>query len=332
MSCTSIRTMLPTTSPETARPPYQYSRPTGPSSYNGQSYGYSQRSAVELPRPLEPRPLLQTSLSESSGSQRQHDTFRGAPHSSLDYRSSSQVLPGLKDILTSDSRAPSQGSYSAPWPPHHSHPAQAPEPYRQTGIWHPPLSLHPSTESNHPYSNARRVDLPVLESSPVARHSANSLPVSPYTGYSDARNYAEARPDRSSQPSASYSSNGIPSPYGSASEESQYRGIGPHGHQRSGEHPLQGLSAEAQRKYLGVKDVPGEGAYHVYEGGFRIPTHVDGETVNPAWGLTKANKPRKRLALACLDCREKKIKCEPGASSCLQCEKAKRPCRKYGLR
>lgn len=33
--------------------------------------------------------------------------------------------------------------------------------------------------------------------------------------------------------------------------------------------------------------------------------------------------------MACLDCREKKIKCEPGASSCLQCEKAKRPCRKY---
>jgi len=44
--------------------------------------------------------------------------------------------------------------------------------------------------------------------------------------------------------------------------------------------------------------------------------------------LTKANKPRKRLAMACLDCREKKIKCEPGPNSCLQCEKAKRPCRK----
>ncbi|KAF2208428.1 hypothetical protein CERZMDRAFT_5357, partial [Cercospora zeae-maydis SCOH1-5] len=73
--------------------------------------------------------------------------------------------------------------------------------------------------------------------------------------------------------------------------------------------------------------LPGEGTFHLYEGGLRIPTHVDGEQVNPAWGLTKANKPRKRLAMACLDCREKKIKCEPGAASCLQCEKAKRPCR-----
>lgn len=80
---------------------------------------------------------------------------------------------------------------------------------------------------------------------------------------------------------------------------------------------------------MGIREVPGEGTYHLYEGGFRIPTHVDGETVNPAWGLTKANKPRKRLAMACLDCREKKIKCEPGTVSCLQCEKAKRPCRKY---
>ncbi|EME81759.1 uncharacterized protein MYCFIDRAFT_116092, partial [Pseudocercospora fijiensis CIRAD86] len=71
----------------------------------------------------------------------------------------------------------------------------------------------------------------------------------------------------------------------------------------------------------------GEGTFHFYEGGYRIPTQVEGEPVNPAWGLTKANKPRKRLAMACLDCREKKIKCEPGANSCLQCEKAKRPCR-----
>jgi hypothetical protein len=40
-------------------------------------------------------------------------------------------------------------------------------------------------------------------------------------------------------------------------------------------------------------------------------------------------RPRKRLAQACLDCREKKIKCEPGQSNtCVQCEKAKRPCRR----
>jgi hypothetical protein len=88
------------------------------------------------------------------------------------------------------------------------------------------------------------------------------------------------------------------------------------------------MGPESSKKYIGIREIPGEGTFHLYEGGFRIPTHVDGETVNPAWGLTKANKPRKRLAMACLDCREKKIKCEPGAVSCLQCEKAKRTCRK----
>ncbi|KAF2858570.1 hypothetical protein K470DRAFT_300778 [Piedraia hortae CBS 480.64] len=85
---------------------------------------------------------------------------------------------------------------------------------------------------------------------------------------------------------------------------------------------------ESSGKYLGVREFPGEGTFHVYESGYRMPTHIDGETVNPAWGLTKANKPRKRLALACLDCREKKIKCEPAPNGCIQCVKAKRPCRR----
>ena len=77
-----------------------------------------------------------------------------------------------------------------------------------------------------------------------------------------------------------------------------------------------------------MEDVSGEGSYHVYGGGYRIPAQVDGEQVNPALGLTKARKPRKRLNLACLHCKEKKIKCEPRVSSCSRCEKAKRPCRR----
>lgn len=81
-------------------------------------------------------------------------------------------------------------------------------------------------------------------------------------------------------------------------------------------------------RFLRTADIPGKGLCHVYDDGSHLPAYVDGELVNPFWGLTKANKPRKRLALACLDCREKKIKCEPGVPSCLQCEKAKRPCRR----
>jgi hypothetical protein len=151
--------------------------------------------------------------------------------------------------------------------------------------------------------------------------------VSPYTPYPDARDYSEVRHDRARQPStSSYATNGVPSPYAATPDDHQLRSSTSHGGASDSATTPNGT--ETQRKYLGTKDYPGEGTFHVYEGGYRIPTTVDGEQVNPAWGLTKANKPRKRLALACLDCREKKIKCEPGATSCLQCEKAKRTCRR----
>ena len=48
-------------------------------------------------------------------------------------------------------------------------------------------------------------------------------------------------------------------------------------------------AAENQQKYVGLEEVPGEGTFHVYENGYRIPAYVDGEYVNPQWGLTKAN-------------------------------------------
>ncbi|GME25949.1 hypothetical protein GTA08_BOTSDO01463 [Neofusicoccum parvum] len=67
---------------------------------------------------------------------------------------------------------------------------------------------------------------------------------------------------------------------------------------------------------IGQQEVPGEGLCYVYEDGSYCRTVIDGEPVNPSWGVTKAGKPRKRLAQACLTCREKKIKCEPGVPKC----------------
>lgn len=78
---------------------------------------------------------------------------------------------------------------------------------------------------------------------------------------------------------------------------------------------------------IGQQDVPGEGLCYVYEDGSYCRTIIDGEPVNPSWGVTKAGKPRKRLAQACLTCREKKIKCEPGIPKCSQCARARRTCR-----
>ncbi|EME43134.1 hypothetical protein DOTSEDRAFT_132686 [Dothistroma septosporum NZE10] len=184
-------------------------------------------------------------------------------------------------------------------------------------------------ESSYPASQGRRLELPVLETSPVTRHDSHVPQQSPYHGYHETPRDYDPRRERPQEPSSiSYLPNGVPSPYTAAgADEQQYRS--PAGSlDRSRNHPFPPNAPESSKKYIGVREVPGEGQFHLYEGGYRIPTSVDGENVNPAWGLTKANKPRKRLAMACLDCREKKIKCEPGASSCLQCEKAKRPCRK----
>ncbi|OCL09486.1 hypothetical protein AOQ84DRAFT_431293 [Glonium stellatum] len=78
---------------------------------------------------------------------------------------------------------------------------------------------------------------------------------------------------------------------------------------------------------VGQRDISGEGLCYVYEDGSFCRVVIDGEPVNPSWGITKAGKPRKRLAQACLTCREKKIKCEPAIPKCHQCTKSQRVCR-----
>ena len=73
--------------------------------------------------------------------------------------------------------------------------------------------------------------------------------------------------------------------------------------------------------------IPGEGVCYIYEDGSHCRKSIDGEGVNPEWGVTKAGKPRKRLAQACITCREKKIKCDPSYPKCVQCHKFSRECR-----
>ncbi|KAL8674850.1 MAG: hypothetical protein Q9168_000736 [Polycauliona sp. 1 TL-2023] len=80
-------------------------------------------------------------------------------------------------------------------------------------------------------------------------------------------------------------------------------------------------------RVVGEQDVPGEGPCWIYEDGSICKKIIDGEHVNAQWGVTKAGRPRKRLAIACTTCREKKIKCDPAEGKCLQCEKCGRECR-----
>lgn len=80
-------------------------------------------------------------------------------------------------------------------------------------------------------------------------------------------------------------------------------------------------------QFIRAADVPGEGLCFFYDDGSHCKATIDGENVNPYWGVTKAGKPRKRLAIACMTCREKKIKCDPEFPRCVQCEKFGRVCR-----
>lgn len=73
--------------------------------------------------------------------------------------------------------------------------------------------------------------------------------------------------------------------------------------------------------------IEGEGICYVYADGSHVPKSIDGIPVNANWGVTKAGKPRKRLAQACLTCREKKIKCQPNLPKCDQCQRSGRECR-----
>ncbi|GAB7342961.1 hypothetical protein MBLNU457_g1065t1 [Dothideomycetes sp. NU457] len=86
------------------------------------------------------------------------------------------------------------------------------------------------------------------------------------------------------------------------------------------------FTATTNVECVGQREIPGKGLCFVYKDGGTCPTVIDGEVVNPMWGTTKAGKARKRLAQACLSCREKKIRCEPRLPKCLQCEKSKREC------
>jgi hypothetical protein len=80
-------------------------------------------------------------------------------------------------------------------------------------------------------------------------------------------------------------------------------------------------------RFVRAAEVPGEGMCYFYDDGSHCKSVIDGEAVNAHWGVTKAGKPRKRLAIACVTCREKKIKCDPDYPRCVQCEKFGRICK-----
>nr|POE87539.1 putative transcriptional regulatory protein [Quercus suber] len=299
---------------------------------------YPPRNLIQLPRLPEPQPYARSSPSITTRDPPRQDSISGHGPMYPDSRPQGPSLPGFKDIFSpASAQSSTSPTHRASWTARIGHPQnnmvkdscearpdQCPTlPDRHT----PSLSLQalPTLE--------RRLDSRVADQAHISRSTGQTIPTSPYAAYPDRREHVEGRSDcmRRDSPVA-YRNNGAPSPYTSGPGDDQAYRSPRTAYDRSSVTSHNALSGpECQRMYLGIKEIPGEGHFHLYDGGYRIPTQIDGEQVNPAWGLTKANKPRKRLALACLDCREKKIKCEPGANSCVQCEKAKRPCRRAPL-
>lgn len=295
---------------------------------------------MDPPRPLEPKPTHDGAFASGTTLERRSDALGYAvdPRSNLRLPVSqpmAQTLPSVRDIL-SPRQAPLLHPQYDTYPTHHYPPAPQhlhPQAYQSR----PHLSHSPAAHlarlehfAQPPTPNGRH-DLPAVETHPSISHTTISVPPA-YAPpqYRDVhREHSESVYSRPRQQSASsYATGSVSSPYTPNTYDDAASRGSTSGYDKYVTPPFPPNGAETTKRYLGVQEIPGEGTFHVYEGGHRLPTEVDGQSVNPQWGLTKANKPRKRLAIACLDCREKKIKCEPGASSCLQCEKAKRPCRR----
>jgi hypothetical protein len=292
--------------------------------------------SVVLPRPIEPHLNHQpygTFASNSVIRQSEPNIPRAAyTNSGL---SSEQTLPGLRDILMTESRDSSRGlsfssTYALPSPCQNRND----EAMRHLpSISHSLFALHPAHSPLDPHASLhdRLPDLSIVEKQPIDCCAWAAHPVSPSSNNNiEGTNHAVARQERPQREASSFLKTISPgNPQSPLSNEDHAYRTPDALFELPGYPQYAPLKLETSTRYLGIESCPKEGTFHLYEDGYRIPTQVDGEEVNPQWGLTKANKARKRPAAAYLDCREKKAKCELGVNGCLQCIKGKRTCRQY---
>lgn len=248
------------------------------------------------------------------------------------FQSHTRTLPGLRDILTNDP------SISPQNPPktfiHGSTPLYgrpgADATFRRSTKLPPPLTSHDRQPSGpggaYTGQSGPTSDLPSLNTQQFI-HQVHPAPLTPSYLRCRIRSHDETSLQYSQPKAASASSD---KPVIATRRCAHPAGLTHAGgspdifHNDTAGPPATSNKSSSASRYLGVKDFPAEGVFHTYQDGHRIPVQVEGEVVNPQWGLTKANTPRKRLAVACLNCRRKKTKCNPSACCCLQCEKAKR--------
>ena len=235
--------------------------------------------------------------------------FTSASDSSI---SSTNISPHHITSSPTDARAHHMSPFRGSTSDLQRHPSSYPFPslYPRT----PPIQSH--------LAPPRRESLPlsaiITQQSPT-RFERNDSILSPYTAYSESSSYDYQHP--SIVPSLAGSSRWYPDQH--SSFETISRPV-------SAPVPVEKDESDLAKVSLRVvkeENIPGEGPCWVYEDGSHVRKIIDGETVNAQWGVTKAGKPRKRLAIACTTCREKKVKCDPGEPKCVQCDKFGRECR-----
>lgn len=240
-------------------------------------------------------------------------------------------LPSLNTILIPElqpssqvPRAPSIGDSETYQSSHYDRYEYVGHPSRYSDTHPAPLQYSPQRRDSRGTSNESRRD---------SMQSIGSASI--ITGSRHQQGLGHLERDASSYPNGtdSFQHQG-PMPSSSSPAHAPYRGISSNSTAGKSPTSLSGyntVDAQTPTKPLlqvvGEENVPGEGPCYIYADGSRLRKIIDGEAVNAQWGVTKAGKPRKRLAIACLTCREKKIKCEPGEPKCMQCEKSGRECR-----
>ena len=299
-------------------------------------------------------PLRYNTISQSRPKLESDNTmYRGSSHR--------EPLPSLSQLLTpaSQSSAPPSSYPQEPdpntpeWNPsitpgqRVSVPAQNPH----NVAYHYPPTSHSSSQQlpvqgqSIMNANIRRDN---YQTSPSAQHFPSSYPshqgqaVPLYSPYSESahqplypRQAQPISPPSLTPPQQISPANIAPAPQNIAVNTSQYYQDYPTNanlavntlldSEESGRSPVNNV--KPLPRFIGEVDVPGEGPSWFYEDGTTCRKVIDGEPVNAQWGVTKAGKPRKRLAIACTTCREKKIKCDPAEPKCVQCEKFGRECR-----
>ncbi|KAJ5146382.1 uncharacterized protein N7515_000946 [Penicillium bovifimosum] len=261
----------------------------------------------DAPYQLPPPRLPAASQFGSDPFPRQQDNPQGRDNGS--HLQKPEQLPSVSQILIPNpgpispqyhqpfaSATPSDGRREAAYPSRHHDPA----------FQHSPNPIHDRGRSES-LPQPHVIGLPPL--SQVGLHGHGSI-----------RNHT---PTRSDPPVTSFSHGQLP--FHPTSSHDQGRG----GELSSPESSTRSHNQPIRPHVVDERVIDGELCF-VYADGSFCPKFIDGTPVNANWGVTKAGRPRKRLGLACLTCREKKIKCSPNPTAegiCDQCRKSGRECR-----